>query len=84
MHYGPYGFNKDSTKPTIIAPAGKKIGQRVSLSDVSIKNVVFEKGMVFQRSFNSDWCARNQQALRLYRFPLMEYNWGWYEDCTNQ
>jgi len=33
MHYGPYGFNKDSTKPTIIAPAGKKIGQRVSLSD---------------------------------------------------
>ena len=54
MHYGPYGFNKDSTKPTIIAPVGRKIGQRVSLSDVSIKNVVFEKGMVFQRSFNSD------------------------------
>ena len=54
MHYPANAFAVDTSKPTIIVPAGNKIGQRVSLSDVSIKNVVFEKGMVFQRSFNSD------------------------------
>ena len=46
MHYGPYGFAIDTTKPTIIVPAGKTIGQRVSMSDVSIINVVlFKKGV---------------------------------------
>ena len=36
MHYNAYSFAKDPSKPTIIVPAGKTIGQRVALSDVSI------------------------------------------------
>ena len=36
MHYDAYAFAKDETKPTIIAPAGKTIGNRDSISDVSI------------------------------------------------
>ena len=35
MHYPANAFAKNSRKPTIIVPYGKKIGQRVSLSDVS-------------------------------------------------
>ena len=36
MHYPAYAFAKDTTKPTIIVPAGKTVGQRLSISNVSI------------------------------------------------
>ena len=46
MHYKSWAFAIDPTIPTIIVPAGKTIGQRVSMSDVSIINVVlFKKGV---------------------------------------
>ena len=41
MHYPAYAFAKDSTKPTIIVPAGKTVGQRVSISNVSMLKLVF-------------------------------------------
>ena len=43
MHYPPYAFAVDTSKPTIIVPAGKTITQPDFMSDVSIKYIVFRK-----------------------------------------
>ena len=45
MHYDAYAFSLDPTIITIDYPRNETIGQRVSISDVSIINV-FKEGVM--------------------------------------